>query len=153
MGSCLTQEIRTKRLIVASLRPPARTPRLCMSPGSISGVALNVRGCLSHEDPSIVYTLRSYLAQKLELFSSRCFFLCVCVLCSPHRFHCGHQDALRVCGHPDGQRPLPGHGQVQLPARTVSGARQHHSVCGSAAGDKAFTCLLWPLHSFRNIGH
>lgn len=65
MGSCLTQAIRTKRLTVASLRPPARMPRLRMSPGSISGVALSVRGCQSPEDPSIVYTLRSYLAQKV----------------------------------------------------------------------------------------
>lgn len=65
MGSCLTQEIQTKRLTVASLRPPARMPRLRMPPGSISGVALSVRGCQSPEDPSIVYTLRSYLAQKV----------------------------------------------------------------------------------------
>lgn len=80
MGSCLAQAIRTKRLTVASLRPPGRMPRLRMSPGSISGVALSVRGCQSHEDPSRVYTLRSYLAQKVELFSSRrFFFLCVCV--------------------------------------------------------------------------
>lgn len=56
-------------------------------------------------------------------------------LCSPHRFHRRHQDALRVCGHPGGQRTLPGHGQVQLHYRTVDGTGQHCPVRSGAAGD------------------
>lgn len=56
-------------------------------------------------------------------------------LCSPHRFHRRNQDALRVRGHPGGQRALPGHGQVQLRYGTVVGSRLHRPVRGGAAGD------------------
>lgn len=125
---------------------PARKPRLRMSRTPLAMSAKRAR--LSKSRVHCVLTWY----KKLNYSSNPLFCVCVSSLCSPHRLHCRDQDALRFCGHPVGQHPLPGHGQVQLWGRTVSGARQHHSVCGSAAGD-LLTFLLKLWYSFRIACH
>lgn len=105
----------------------------------------NMLRALMFRAPSAVYILPIHLTEEwIFHLSPFFFFICLCPLpCSPHRLHRGDQDAVCVCGYPDGQCTLPGHSEVQLQSWTILGTCQHHSVCCSIAGN-------WPrlLFSF-----
>lgn len=96
-------------------------------PGSCIAMCIYVYVLMFHE-----YHIQQSKEAGLKYSS---VFLLSLSCCSPHRLDSRYQDAVCVCGYPDGQCTLPGHNQVQLLSWTVSCTRQHYSVCGGTAGD------------------